>query len=117
MISRFWQRHALLLALLFAAPVAARADDWPQWLGPKRDGVWRETGIVDKFPDGGPKIKWKKPIGGGFTGPAIAEGKVFVIDRLLAPGAQNPESPFTRKVRIEGSERILCLNEADGTIA
>ncbi len=45
-----------LAALAFFALIAtaARADDWPQWLGPKRDGVWRETGILAKFPAGGP---------------------------------------------------------------
>ena len=47
-------RNSLLLLAIFAAPVMA--DDWPQWFGPQRDGVWRETGIVDKFPEGGPKV-------------------------------------------------------------
>ena len=46
---------ALILAGHFAA-TALRADDWPQWLGPQRDGVWRESGIVEKFPEGGPPI-------------------------------------------------------------
>ena len=40
------------LLLTLTTGVAVRADDWPQWLGPQRDGVWRETGIVDKFPAG-----------------------------------------------------------------
>ena len=47
----FWS-----LVVVARAPRVATADDWPQWLGPKRDGVWRETGIVEKFPAGGPKI-------------------------------------------------------------
>ncbi len=37
----------------------ARADDWPQWLGPNRDGVWRETGLLDHFPAGGPHVRWR----------------------------------------------------------
>ena len=41
-------RTLLLLALgLFAIPTVAVADDWPQWMGPKRDNVWREDGILD----------------------------------------------------------------------
>src|SRR4029453_11760173 len=40
----------------------AMGDDWPQWLGPQRDGVWRETGIVEKFPVEGLKAKWRAPI-------------------------------------------------------
>ena len=80
-----------LLPLLFAVSVSpARGDDWPQWLGPKRDGVWRETGIVERFPKGGPKVRWRVPLGGGYAGPAVVAGKVFVTDRVLAPGRKTP---------------------------
>ena len=63
------KRH-LPLALLAAGLLisASRADDWPQWLGPKRDGVWRETGILDRFPAGGPKVRWRTPVGMGYAG-------------------------------------------------
>src|SRR5437868_2710130 len=56
-------------AALLGLPL--RAADWPQWMGPNRDGVWPETGIVDQFPPGGPKELWRVPIGGGFAGPAV----------------------------------------------
>ncbi len=93
----------------------AHADDWPQWLGPQRDGVWRETGLVEKFPDGGPKVRWRVPIGGGYAGPAVASGRVYVADRVLAPNNANPASGFDRRF-IRGGERVLCLNEADGQV-
>ncbi len=48
----------LLLSCLLAVP--ARADDWPQWRGPNRDGAWRETGILESFPPGGLKVRWKR---------------------------------------------------------
>src|SRR5262249_34383612 len=64
---------------------AARADDWPQWLGPRRDGVWRETGLLQKFPPGGPTIRWRAPVGQGYAGPAVANGRVYVTDLVLAP--------------------------------
>src|SRR5467141_2969482 len=76
--------------------VVARADDWPQWLGPQRDGVWRETGIIEKFPADGPRVRWRAPVGPGYTGPAVAQGRVFVMDRQLAPGANNPVNPFAQ---------------------
>ena len=80
----------LLAVVAFAGlALAARADDWPQWLGPQRDGVWRETGILDKFPKDGPPIRWRTPIGAGYAGPAVAGGRVYITDRILAPGASN----------------------------
>lgn len=104
-----------LLALAAVATFSVRADDWPQWLGPQRDAVWRETGIVEKFPAGGPKIRWRTEIGGGYAGPAVAKGRVYVTDRQLSQGASNPSNPFSRG-QIPGTERVLCLNEADGKV-
>src|SRR5579872_3751994 len=102
----------LTLPLLCAA---AWADDWPQWLGPQRDGVWREKGIVEKFPPGGPKVRWRVEIGGGYAGPAVADGKVYVTDRILAKGATNPANPFT-PANSDGEERVLCINDKDGKV-
>ena len=106
-----------MLGLGFLLPTISvvHADDWPQWLGPQRDAVWRETGIVEKFPKDGLKYRWRVPIGGGYAGPAVAHGRVYVTDRQLAKGASNPANPFARG-EIPGSERVLCLNEADGKI-
>jgi hypothetical protein len=63
MLSKFTRRETSLLMaamtlLLLAglAPNAVLADDWPQWLGPKRDGVWPERGILERFPPVGPKV-------------------------------------------------------------
>ena len=39
--------------LLCLLPETTKSDDWPSWLGEKRDSVWREDGILDKFPEGG----------------------------------------------------------------
>jgi outer membrane protein assembly factor BamB len=95
------------------AAVFVRADDWPQWLGPKRDSVWRETGLLDKFPPGGPKVLWRVPIDGGFSGPAVADGKVYVMDYVAVTGKRwEPEAGKTDK--LTGRERVLCLNAADG---
>jgi len=91
------------------------ADDWPQWLGPQRDAVWRESGIIEKFPTNGPPVRWRASIGGGYAGPVVANGRVYVADRRLAQGTSNPADPFDRGV-IRGGERVLCLSEADGQV-
>jgi outer membrane protein assembly factor BamB len=101
--------------LLLLCPTSVPADDWPQWLGPNRDSVWRESGIVEKFAANGPPVLWRANVGGGYAGPAVAGGRVYITDRQLAQGASNPADPFARGV-IRGSERVLCLNEADGKL-
>jgi outer membrane protein assembly factor BamB len=101
---------------LFLATSAARADDWPQWLGQKRDGVWRETGLVAKFPQGGPKVRWRTPIGEGYSGPSVAKGKVYITDYVRAKNAAKANGPFDMKTRVAGVERVFCLNEADGAV-
>lgn len=103
------------LAAALGLAVAGSADDWPQWLGPQRDGVWRESGIVERFPAGGLKAAWRTPIGGGFAGPAVAGNRVFVTDRQVAPGVHVPSNPFQR-FEIPGRERVLCLAADDGRI-
>jgi outer membrane protein assembly factor BamB len=112
-------RKSFALALALAATGVlgsppARSDDWPQWMGPKRDNVWRETGILDKFPKDGPKILWRTPLSGGYAGPAVADGKVYVMDKVLAKGAADPANPFDLKNKIPSTERVLCLDEKTG---
>jgi outer membrane protein assembly factor BamB len=109
--------HLVLAVVVVAVGLATagRADDWPQWLGPQRDGVWRETGILTRFPKGGPKVLWRKQIGGGYAGPAVADGKVYVIDRVLDPGQKDPPNPFAR-TNSAGRERVFCLDAVKGTV-
>ncbi len=88
---------AAILTLLVSA--GARADDWPQWMGPERDGIWREAGLIDQFPKAGPNIRWRVPIGNGYSGPAVVGNRVYVMDRqktvpppaqTTAPAAKSP---------------------------
>jgi outer membrane protein assembly factor BamB len=106
---------AVALAGFSLAPVVVRADDWPQWLGPKRDGVWRETGLVDKFPEKGPPVRWRTPLSTGYAGPAVAGNRVYVMDRILAAGSKLPASGFSQSAS-DGTERVLCLDDVTGRI-
>lgn len=89
-----------LAGLLVAAWTASSpGDDWPQWRGPARDGEWNENGIVTEFAGDELPLKWKAPLGAGYCGPTVADGRVFVMDRLDDP---------------EQIERIWCFNAENG---
>ncbi|MBX7165375.1 MAG: PQQ-like beta-propeller repeat protein [Pirellulales bacterium] len=75
------------------------ADDWPQWRGPLRDGVWRETGLLERFPEAELPLRWRAEIGSGYSGPTVAAGRVYVTDRLVEP---------------KQIERVHCFDEATG---
>lgn len=74
----------------------ARAEDWPQWRGPNRDGVWQVEGVLSELPEGQIPLVWSKEIGSGYSGPTVAKGKVYVMDRT------------------ETDERVICLDSETG---
>ncbi|MEE2791033.1 MAG: PQQ-binding-like beta-propeller repeat protein [Acidobacteriota bacterium] len=94
---------ACVVMWLFSTP--AYANDWPQWRGQDRLGVWHETGIIETLPEK-LKISWRVPINSGYSGPAVADGRVFVTDWQ--------EDPQSRTV--DGRERLLALDEETGKI-
>ncbi|MFP6571704.1 MAG: PQQ-binding-like beta-propeller repeat protein [Vicinamibacterales bacterium] len=82
------------------------AEDWPQWRGANRDAVWNDSGVVDRFPDDGLTVKWSTPVRGGFAGPAVADGRVFVLDYQETPGSRT----------MDGHERLIVLDEETGAL-
>ncbi len=102
---------ALLFGLLTLLSGSGRADDWAQWLGPQRDSVWRESGIVGRFPATGLPISWRVSIGSGYSAPAISRGRVFLTDRVTGAPADEPRG---ERGRAEGRERVWCFDEASG---
>ncbi|MDA0832429.1 MAG: PQQ-like beta-propeller repeat protein [Planctomycetota bacterium] len=90
---------AVIGLLSFSASL--QADDWPQWGGPQRDLVWREKGIVKEFKTDGllPRM-WSTPLSEGYSGPAVANGRVFITDRVLEKQV----------------ERVFCLDAETGDV-
>lgn len=88
------------------------ADDWPQWMGPRRDDVWREGGLLQQFPTNGPAVLWRAPIEGGYSGPAVAGNRLFVLDRPSAKPA--PTSTDATNSKPSKMERVLCLDARTG---
>ncbi|MEQ1853053.1 MAG: PQQ-binding-like beta-propeller repeat protein [Chthoniobacteraceae bacterium] len=91
---------AFLAMLTGGVGAAASADDWPQFRGPDRDAVWKETGIAQTFPADGLKVAWRAPVGNGLSSPVVAKSRVFLIGSELA-------KPKAR-------ERVHCLDGKTG---
>jgi outer membrane protein assembly factor BamB len=93
-------RIAFLGALILLAPgfsELAHAEDWPQWLGPDRDGLTQETGLLPTWPDGGPPLAWRiDTVGLGYSGPAVVGGRLYIMG--------------TR----DDAELLFCLDAATG---
>ncbi len=90
-----------LVVVLFTGLVCCgvAADDWTQWRGNHRDGTWNETGLVEKFGEGSLPVVWRQPLGSGYSGPTVANGRVYVMDRQTEPAQ---------------TERVLCFDEKTG---
>ncbi len=107
------RRVFIVFITLLSWEFSARADDWPQWTGPRRDSIWRESRVLAKFPATGPKVLWRTPVAGGYSGPAVSDGRVFVSDYLRADG-EFKNDPGIRP-KLQGRERIWCLDVENGT--
>lgn len=90
----------VLSLLPTSAGVAAEAAEWPQWRGPRRDGVWREPALQSRFAAERLAARWTANIGAGYSGPAVADGRTFVTDR-----------PAGKEV-----ERVLVFDAATGNL-
>ena len=94
-------RRILTLSSLSAVMISlvsghANADDWPQFLGPDRNGVSTETGLIDVWPATGPEILWRTPLGVSMSGVSVSNGAAFTM------------------FQDETSQYVVCLNAADG---
>jgi outer membrane protein assembly factor BamB len=71
-----------LAAFALVAATPTGAEDWPQYLGPERNGVSRGPAIAEKWDAGGPRVVWRKPVGAGFSGPVVAQGRLILFHRV-----------------------------------
>jgi outer membrane protein assembly factor BamB len=124
---------SLALALALALSPAA---DWPQWRGPNRDGVSKETGLLKEWPADGPPLRWKRTdIGPGYSTPVVAGGRVYVqttggkeefalcldektgkdVWKTAVGGVgvnRGPDYPGTRSSPTVDGDRVYCLASA-----
>ncbi|MBL7188975.1 MAG: PQQ-like beta-propeller repeat protein [Phycisphaerae bacterium] len=94
-------REKSILAIIVGLAVAGQvfAEDWPQWRGANRDGVWREKGIVQKLDN--LQVRWRTEVANGYCSPTVAAGRVYLTDRLTKPAQV---------------ERIHCFDATNGKV-
>jgi outer membrane protein assembly factor BamB len=100
-----------LVAFLSLTPLIAHADDWPHWMGPQRDNVWREDNLLEQFPEAGPPVIWRTPLAGGYAGPAVVGDRLYVTDYVTEDNVKTDN--FNRNAST-GVERVFCLNAETG---
>ena len=89
----------VIISFLVLFSTNCYSQDWPDWRGEKRDGIWSETGIVEKFGADELIPKWSAAIGSGYSGPTVSNGKVYLADLI-----KNPTQ----------TEGVLCFNAQTG---
>lgn len=92
-------KRIVISLLLICSVWFGFAQDWPDWRGVHRDGIWIETGIVEKFDSCVIEHKWSVPVGSGYSGPTVSNGKVYLTDLIEKPSQ---------------TEGVLCFDEQTG---
>ncbi len=92
-------RSLILSCLLMFCLTFVMAQDWPDWRGANRDGVWNDPDVIQEFAGEQILIKWRVEIGPGYSGPTVSNGRVYVTDRQEEP---------------DQMERVLCFDEQTG---
>jgi hypothetical protein len=91
------KKYLFALSVIGAAAMPTWGADWPNWLGPNRNGSSPETGLLTTWPKAGPKVLWKVPGGDGYSTVAVANGQAIT------------------QVQHDGSEFVLALDAVKGT--
>jgi len=100
-MSKLMLKELSSVIILLICVLSASAQDWPDWRGSGRDGLWKESGITERFGGDTIPIKWSVPCGPGYNSPTVAGGKVYFMDRMITSGEQ---------------ERVVCLNAGNGAV-
>jgi len=82
------------VTVFFVCCGPVNCDEWPDWRGPNRDGTWQENGVRRDLESPEIERKWRVPVSSGYSGPTVADGRVYITDRVKRP---------------KEIERVMCL--------
>jgi outer membrane protein assembly factor BamB len=95
----WWIASLVVVVALLAS--AALGADWPQWRGPTRDGISKETGLLKQWPAEGPKLLWQvKDLGSGYGAPSV------VGEHLYVQGNKGLDDEFVEARKVADGSRV-----------
>jgi outer membrane protein assembly factor BamB len=121
-------RVTVTAVVLMVVAGSGMAADWPQWRGPNRDGKSADTGLLKPWPENGPPLAWRvDTLGGGYSAPSIAAGRIFgmsnrgdkeIVWALSEKDASElwvtPLGPAFQQQASQGREGPACTPTVDG---
>lgn len=112
-VSVFASVAAIVLTAVFTTQTV-NGGDWPRWNGPTGDGSVPNDKLVNRIPDDGLPLLWKRDTGLGYSGPAIQDGSVIIADYVVESGKVTNNAG--RRDELTGEERIRCFETASGDL-
>ena len=110
---RICRRRVCGLILAVAVTGPSLAEDWPRWRGPRGDGSWNAPPLPAEWPATELRTVWKHPVGGGYAGISVADGRLVTLDLVEAIAAKSADTPAD-EAKPDGIERVWCLDAATG---
>jgi outer membrane protein assembly factor BamB len=106
-----------------SANLAASTSDWPQWRGPERNGISKETGLLKQWPQGGPKLLWQlNDVGDGYSTPVVVGTRIYLMGNrgfenefVQALSTKDGKQIWTTRVGTVGSPQAFLYAKARST--
>jgi outer membrane protein assembly factor BamB len=93
--------HYSTCLVAFSLSLSALADDWPQWRGPERNGISKESGLLKDWPKDGPKLRWRiTDAGSGYAAPSVLGDGIYML------GNDGLENEFVAAYSVADGKRI-----------
>lgn len=111
------EKYLAVTVLVGVLSSSVRAEDWPQFQGPDRNGISTETGLLKAWPKSGPEVKWEVSVGMGYSAPSICGGEVFILDRTAEDDPEERKDVLRCFDLKTGSEKWKSAYAAPGKMS
>ena len=89
---------------MLSIALSAVAGDWPQWRGPQRNGLSRETGLLKEWPKDGPQLRWKvSDVGSGYSTPAVVGERLYLLSN------KGVDDEFVQALNVKDGSQVWSM--------